>query len=595
MKKVLLFATLFFLTSGLFAQQLIVPQKGWYVNDKGRFFVNKHLGIYLWLSFSPDPNSQKHLLKSETCKWTNPMYFDTEGYNSIRSPWETDSTGKYVLPQHDVVFEVYADGLPPVVTSKFYGAPKYFKDGKIYYGVGLKVKLSATDAYPSKGLSNDEVSGVDKIYYSINGGNYQEYKGDLSFDKEGEYTLKYYATDRVGNYSQPVEKKFIVDITAPTIAQTIEGDKQGSVYSPRAKIILTSEDNLSGVKHVYYSIDGKPAQVYYKPIPITALATGKHTFEFWSVDNVNNSNRGQGENGQNGKGGTKYTFEFDNVAPSVTYEIVGDHYKGKYDYISSRTKIKLSAQDKNGVKEIRYGINAKPTELYNEPFNMPAKTGLETFYYYAVDKLNNRSTTKSKVVYMDNTNPTTGINYKYPQFFNRDTLFITSKTKIQLFSHDYQSGVQKIEYAIDNGQFQEYTGEFTIPNEGFHTIKFRAIDRVNNVEKTKESSCLVDNYPPKIYVNFSIEPIDKKTVGGETLNVYPTYTKMYIGATDKYSGTESIYISINGGPKIRYISAKDIARRGLINKPGTYTVSIEAIDKLGNKNTKTIKFIISNE
>ncbi len=593
MKRALFLFSFVFIVSSVFAQQVIVPKKGWYVNDKGRFFVNKNLGIYLWLSFSPDQNSPKHLLKSETCKWTNPMHFDTEGFNSIRSPWEIDSTGKYVLPQHDIVFPVYADGLPPVVSSTFYGAPKYIKAGKIFYGKGLKVKLTATDAYPSKGLSKDEVSGVNKIYYSINGDAYKVYTGEINFDKEGQYTLKYYATDNVGNYSQPITKTFTVDLTPPTIAQNITGDKIGTVYSPRAKIVLTSQDNLSGVNHIYYSIDNKPAQIYYKPIPITALTTGNHTFEFWSVDNVKNTNRGQGQNGQNGKGASKYTFEFDNVAPTVSYDIVGDHYKGKYDYISSRTKIKLTAQDKNGVKEIRYGINTKPNQLYSEPFSMPSKTGLETFYYNATDKLNNKSLTKNKVVYMDNTNPTTGINYKYPQFFNRDTLFITSKTKIQLFAHDYQSGLQKIEYAIDNGDFKEYTGEFTIPTEGYHTIKFRSIDKVNNVETTKKSSCLVDNYPPKIYINFSIEPVNTKTVNGEKLNVYPTYTKMYIGATDKYSGTESIYFSVNKGPKIRYISAKDIAHRGLISKPGTYTVTVEAVDKLGNKSQKTIKFIIS--
>ncbi len=595
MKRFLLLVAAIFTFSGLFAQQMIIPEKGWYVNDKGRFFVNKHLGVYLWLSFSPDENSPKHLLKSETCKWTNPMYFDTDGYNSIRTPWEVDSTGKYVLPQNDVVFEVYADGLPPKVSSKFYGAPRYVSGGKIYYGVGLKVKISATDAYPDKGLGNDEVSGVKTIYYSINGQAYQVYKSDIVFDKEGEYTLKYYAIDNVGNYSQPVEKKFIVDLTPPTIAQKIEGDALGGVYSPRAKIVLTSEDNLSGVKHIYYSIDGKAPVIYTRPIPITALGTGEHTFEYWSVDNVKNSNQGLANQGKDNNGGKKYTFEYDNVAPKVWYEIVGDHYKGKYDYISSRTKIKLLAEDKNGVKEIRYGINAKPTELYSAEFNMPAKTGLETFYYYAVDKLNNRTVTKSKVVYMDNTPPITAINYKVPQFFNRDTLFITSKTKIQLFAKDYQSGLQRIEYAIDGGEFKTYTGEFTIPTEGYHVISFRAVDRVNNVEKTKKSSCLVDNNAPKIYVNFSIEPIRTETVNGEKLNVYPTYTKMYLGATDKYAGTESIYFSINGGPRMLYVSAKDIARKGLIRKPGTYTVKIEAIDKLGNKSEKTVKFIIANE
>jgi hypothetical protein len=196
---------------------------------------------------------------------------------------------------------------------------------------------------------------------------------------------------------------------------------------------------------------------------------------------------------------------------------------------------------------------------------------------------------------MDNTPPITAINYKVPQFFNRDTLFIISKTKIQLFAKDYQSGLQRIEYKIDDGQWVTYNGEFTIPNEGYHTITFRSVDKVNNVEKEKKSSCLVDNNAPKIYINFSIEPIEFKEEGGQKIPVYPAYTKMYLGATDKYAGTEAIYFSINGGPKMRYISAKDIAQRGLIRKPGKYTVTVEAVDKLGNKSTKTTTFYIFNE
>ncbi len=593
MKRTFTIVVSLFLTILTFAQQPLPVQKGWYINDKGRFFVNKHLGVYLWLSFSPDPNSPKHLLKSETCKNTNPMYFDTDGYNSIRSPWEVDSNGRYVMPRHDIVFEVYADGLPPIVSSTFYGAPKYIKAGTIYYGKGLKVKLTATDARPSKGLTKDVVSGVKAIYYSINGQNYQEYKNELVFDKEGSYTLKYYAVDNVGNVSNPVEKKFIVDLTPPEIAQNIEGDAVGTVYSPRAKIVLTSTDNLSGVRHIYYSIDGKKPVIYTRPIPITALSTGVHTFEYWSVDNVDNTNRGMG--GQGAKGGVKYTFEFDNVPPKVWYEIVGDHYKGKYDYISSRTQIKLLAEDKNGVKSIYYGINRPASELYQQPFHMPPQTGLETFYYYGVDKLNNKSAQKSKVVYMDNTPPITAINYKVPQFFNRDTLFITKRTKIQLFAKDYQSGLQRIEYKIDDGQWQTYNGEFTIPQEGYHIITFRSVDKVNNVEAEKKSTCFVDNTSPVIYINFSIEPIRYENENGQKIPVYPAYSKIYLGATDKYAGTEAIYFSLNGGPKMRYISAKEIARKGLIRKPGKYTITVEAVDKLGNKSTKTETFYIFNE
>jgi len=139
MKKFLLFlfSIVFFLP--VFSQEQLQHEKGWYVNEKGRFFVNRHLGVYLWLSFSDDQGSQKHLLQSETSKNVNPLHFDTEGYNSIRTPWEVDSNGHYVTPRKDIVFEVYADGLPPIVSTVFHGAPKYIKNGTVYYGKGLSV------------------------------------------------------------------------------------------------------------------------------------------------------------------------------------------------------------------------------------------------------------------------------------------------------------------------------------------------------------------------------------------------------------------------------------------------------------------------
>lgn len=45
----------------------------------------------------------------------------------------------------------------------------------------------------------DPISGVDKIYYSINSENYLIFKDKLYFTEEGEYVLKFYAVDNVGN------------------------------------------------------------------------------------------------------------------------------------------------------------------------------------------------------------------------------------------------------------------------------------------------------------------------------------------------------------------------------------------------------------
>ena len=186
--------------------------------------------------------------------------------------------------------------------------------------------------------------------------------------------------------------------------------------------------------------------------------------------------------------------------------------------------------------------------------------------------------------------PTTGIKYGRPQFFARDTLFINKATAITLFSKDYESGVQKIEYQIDGSGYKSYN-EFAIPNDGYHSINFKTTDNVNNVEQEKTSNCFVDNVAPEIYNNFSIQPIGNK----KELKVYPNYTRIYLGATDDHVGTESIMYSINDAPLALYSSAQtlDISEKNrFIKKKIKYTVKVVAKDKLGNTSEKIIEFYI---
>ena len=93
-------------------------------------------------------------------------------------------------------------------------------------------------------------------------------------------------------------------------------------------------------------------------------------------------------------------------------------------------------------------------------------------------------------MYYDKTPPVTGINFKTPQFFNRDTLFVNKNTEIGFFSRDTESGVEKTEYKVDNGEFTAYSNKFTVEQEGFHTIEFKSTDKVNNVEMIKKSQLL---------------------------------------------------------------------------------------------------------
>ena len=124
----------------------------------GNTYVQKSLPLYL--KFSTTPGGENHAMKSKiSAKYADPMYLDTEGINYIRSKWAVDpETGKTAVPQQEVMYELYADGLAPVSRIKFHDAPRYAARGKVYYGKGLNVTLTSTDG----------VSGVAKTQYSLN-------------------------------------------------------------------------------------------------------------------------------------------------------------------------------------------------------------------------------------------------------------------------------------------------------------------------------------------------------------------------------------------------------------------------------------------
>jgi hypothetical protein len=84
----IIFILIGFIQMPLFTQNLPLIEKKKYTSPDGKLYIQKALPIYLMLSTSPDDKAGSIVLKSEsTAAYTNPMYFDSEGLNTIRSPW----------------------------------------------------------------------------------------------------------------------------------------------------------------------------------------------------------------------------------------------------------------------------------------------------------------------------------------------------------------------------------------------------------------------------------------------------------------------------------------------------------------------------
>lgn len=564
-----LFLTL--LSINLKAQQDQEHEKKIFKDEEGKLYVNKDLPVYLSVSTTRD-GSDREILEGRDPQYSSPMYLDSEGYNTIRSPWQVDpETKNVVYPKAEVIFELYADSKPPKTTIKFSTEKQTRVDSKVIIKEG-KITLA----------SSDETSGIEAIYYSIDSAPYKKYTEAINLTEEKPYSFKYYSVDNVGNVEEVQSEDIVLDKSAPSTSLNIEGDLSESVLSSRSQIALSTTDNVSSKAKTFYTIDDGKTFVYSGPISIENVSEGEHTITYFSVDDVNNNEEKK-----------TYSFFLDKSAPRVIDEIIGNTFisNGK-EYYSGRTKLKLVAMDnKAGVKEIRYSVNGGEFKLYEVPFYL-TESGNLNIEVLVMDNVNNRVRTSefsdknNLLSYVDLSGPGLSHSIEGPSFSVRDTTYISKETLIRLKGTDKDSGFKEIDYQIDDGASTTFTEPFSIETDGFHRVTYNGYDNLSN-SSTESMLCIVDNEGPEVYNRFSINSNKSKLVEGENVSVYPPHVVLFLSSTDKYAGLDKISYQVNGGTMQPY--------RSLIEnftKNSLYKINVSVIDKLGNENQEEITFYI---
>ncbi len=573
-KKITCLLMFILLISGyIAAQEQLKHEKKVYFSPDGRMYINRSLPVYLRLATSPDANAPSYLLKSEeTPKYSNPMFFDTEGYNSFRSPFAVDTATKEVIyPQQEVIFEVYSDSRPPETTLRFGKSKSFVKSGKTYISGESALELKAVD----------EMSGVDKIYYSVNGEPYQVYSDKIALTEEKEYTIKYYAVDQVGNVEKVKNLIIILDKSTPKSKMNITGDQYQNILSGKVKIELFAEDFGSGVSKIVYQLDGNELKPYKYPFSTALLGQGEHTLIYHAVDNLDMEEEIH-----------EFSFYIDKTPPTIMQEITGKTFfaNGK-EFSSGRAQLKLTTFDnKAGIKEVYYSINNQEYKLYEKPVFLTSASGNIAIRCYALDNVNNRSetdesSTQAKVPFIDLSGPSLNHTFKGPFFNIGDSVYISPKTQIMLKANDPDAGLSYIEYAIDNGETINYTQPFMVDQEGFHAIASTAYDNVEN-SSNHAFTFITDKTGPEIIERFSTLPVSKQN-SEKNLSIYPPHVVLFIAATDLHAGFDRFTFSLNGQPEKPFQGSISP-----LSKPGNYTIVIKAYDKLGNMTEKTIEFAV---
>lgn len=573
--KVLAALFLFF-TFNAFSQSKLEHPNKIYQSPKGKLYVQKSLPVYLYLSTQPNGKGEMIQLESDSTKaYANPMYLDTEGYNTICSPSAVDTvTKKTHYPLTDVVFEVYSDSRAPRTKLSYDASKKYFNGTNLFVGKDLNIELSSRDVH----------SGVEQILVSVDSVGFKKYESTLELIEEKAYDINYYSVDNVGNSEVIKHQVFHVDLTSPITELVFKGQQHENIISGKTKIILLANDSISGVSAIYYSIDGKAKRKYTYALNSTFLSEGEHTIEYYSVDRVGNTEELK-----------SYAFFVDKTPPILVDEILGNSFvvSGK-EYSSGRTKLKLTAIDnKAGVQEIKYSLNNEGYILYEKPFYLSTVSGSLAVVSYAIDYVGNKSvasekSTRSRAAYVDLTGPQLKYSFVGKFFKTRDTIFINKDTRVKLTANDYESGVKSLNYSVNNGTEVEYKEPFAIEEEGVKLLSVFGFDNVDNSNRI-QVNLVVDNTGPEVFSRYSVLPISQKEVHGKQVDVFSSHVVLFLSATDAKVAIDRIYYSINGGQEKMYAGIVDGFKRGM-----DYEIKVKAHDKLGNINEQTVNFATDN-
>ncbi len=526
-----------------------------------KLYYNRHLPVYFWISTAPDNSGQDVLLQPKVKKYANPYYWDTEGINTfhVKSP-------KNLQGYKEAIFQIWADGAAPVISLKYLNT--LFYNQKPILGHDSKIKINA----------NDYFSGVDKIFYAIDNQNFKRYLRPLHDFNEGQHILYIYATDKVGNKSDTLAKKFTVELTPPSVTLKIINSISNNYLGKNSLISFKASDQ-HGVKNIFYKVDDNTKyNKYIQPFSISNLNDGKHLIYYYATDKLGNQSQV-----------FMKELTVDKTPPEVGFKFLGTEFKknGIY-YISSNTRLQVTYKDNSPLGKILYSVGNK-TFSTKDIIDLSKYKGYKQICISAVDAAGNNSLTKCIRLIIDNQPPKITAVVGKPKFFDRDTLFITSQTPVNLYATDEYSGVDFILYAINNRDFKKYTNQLTIPNQGFNILYYKAKDKVDNYSKTDSLAVFIDNTPPQINIILSVQPYNTKIIDSDTLLVYPNNIKIYLSAVDDKTGERHIYYTINGGEKKLYSRPINLYS----SKEKIIELYTESHDALGNTSTKKFKFIIS--
>lgn len=396
---------------------------------------------------------------------------------------------------------------------------------------------------------------------------------ELNLLVDGRHTLHFRSVDNAGNIETTNDLTFFIDSTGPSSSIDLGAPQYRSaddrLYASGATgFTLSAHDSESGNAQIEYRLDKSSWKAYLETFRIED--EGEHRIEFRASDNVGNI------------GSIKQITVYIDTTPPISSMAPesGSHESSDIYFTNRPLTISMEATDRiSGVAKSEYKIDQGPWQTY-APFTLDNKKD-HTVSFRSSDNVNNQETTKILEVQIDKTPPTSSISVGLPVFRTSSSLRVVSNiTFITLSAEDSQSGIRKMEYRINDGEWLPYE-PFTIQNGGEQQIEYRSTDKAGNSEAAQTLDVFVDTFPPVSMIN-----INKNTLEyGETVFSRDP-VNVTLTASDKHTDVKLSEYKLDNGPWTPYQPFS-------IASEGAHLLEFRGTDSLGNSEpTRFVKIII---
>lgn len=326
----------------------------------------------------------------------------------------------------------------------------------------VQVELTATD----------NLSGVNKTFYSINGSEYIE---GISFTVRTEEIneLSFYSVDEAGNVedAQTIEVK--IDKTAPSTTSNVVD----TWNNKEVGVELTATDNLSEVAKTFYSVNGLE---FVEGTSFTVINEQVNEVSFYSVDNAGNKEEVQ-----------TVQVKIDKTKPVTTSNVTNTWFKDDFT-------LDLSATDNlSGVADTFYSVNGNGSVSgLNTIIN---KEGISNVSFYSIDNAGNIEDTQTTQVKIDKTAPTVTLDIA-------EEYALGTKLPLTYVATDNLSGIATETMTV-NGQVVQNGEVVSFNQPGEYVVEVEATDNAGWTTTIKKTVL--------VYIPATIEVLPKVMNGNK--------------------------------------------------------------------------------